>query len=122
MPPPARAESEPAEAATPRVSARSAQRPGVHHEGELTAAQRHKLAQARLLEDKLEQSRRALVDAEAMRLVVGTMLAHLGKGLDGLPDAALRRLELPEEARPVLQAIVDDLRRNAVADLKGLLQ
>jgi hypothetical protein len=57
-----------------------------------------------------------------MRLVVGTMLARLGKGLDGLPDAALRRLELPEEARPVLQELVDDLRRNAVTELKGLLQ
>jgi phage terminase Nu1 subunit (DNA packaging protein) len=115
-------EREPAEAPARPASARGGRAPGVHHEGELTAAQRHKLAQARLLEDKLEQSRRALIDAEEMRLVVGTMLAHLGKGLDGLPDAALRRLELPEEARPVLQAIVDDLRRNAVADLKGLLQ
>ncbi|NML43504.1 hypothetical protein HHL11_07075 [Ramlibacter sp. G-1-2-2] len=108
--------------ATAPTEGRRVAAPGVQHHGELTASQRHKLAQARLLEDKLEQSRRALIDAEEMRLVVGTMLAHLGKGLDGLPDAALRRLELPEEARPVLQALVDDLRRNVVADLKGLLQ
>lgn len=95
--------------------------PGAAHRGEGTASQRLKNAQAAREEDKLRLARGELLEAEEMRLVVGTMLAHLGKGIDGLPDMIVRRLSLPDDAAPVLREMVDDLRRVMVADLKPLL-
>jgi phage terminase Nu1 subunit (DNA packaging protein) len=95
--------------------------PGVHHHGEQTAAQRLKNAQAAQAEDKLRLSRRELVEAEEMRMVLGTMLAHLGKGLDGLPDTIVRRYGLQEETGEGIRGLVDELRRNMVADLQALL-
>jgi phage terminase Nu1 subunit (DNA packaging protein) len=94
---------------------------GVHHRGESTAAQRLKNAQAAQAEDKLRVSRRELVEAEEMRMVLGTMLAHLGKGLEGLPDTLVRRLGLKEEDGQTMRELIDDLRRNMVADLHTLL-
>lgn len=95
--------------------------PGAAHRGEGTASQRLKNAQAAREEDKLRKDRRELVEAEEMRVVLGTMLAHLGKGLDGLPDLIVRRLGLPEESGDVLREMTDDLRRAMVADLQPLL-
>ena len=95
--------------------------PGVSHRGEATASQRLKNAQAAREEDKLRLARSELVEAEEMRLVLGTMLAHLGKGIDGLPDMIVRRLSLPDESAIVLREMADDLRRQMVLDLKPLL-
>lgn len=95
--------------------------PGAGHRGEATASQRLKNAQAAREEDKLRLARAELVEAEEMRLVVGTMLAHLGKGIDGLPDMIVRRLSLSDESATVLREMADDLRRQMVIDLKPLL-
>jgi phage terminase Nu1 subunit (DNA packaging protein) len=95
--------------------------PGAAHRGEATASQRLRNAQAARQEDMLRKDRRELVEAEEMRLVLGTMLARLGKGLDGLPDMIVRRLGVPEETADLLREMVDDLRRAMVAELQPLL-
>ncbi|KWT89341.1 MULTISPECIES: hypothetical protein [unclassified Variovorax] len=95
--------------------------PGAAHRGESTASQRLKNAQAARVEDSLRKDRRELVEAEEMRLVLGTMLARLGKGLDSLSDMVTKRLGLQEEASDVVRAMVDELRQNMVTDLKMLL-
>lgn len=115
------ASRKPAKAAAARAEAPLDGAPGVQHHGEQTAAQRLKNAQAAREEDKLRQARRELVEAEEMRMVLGTMLAHLGKGLDGLPDTLVRRLGLQEEAGETIREQVDDLRRAMVNDLQVLL-
>jgi phage terminase Nu1 subunit (DNA packaging protein) len=58
----------------------------VVHTGEQSARQRRDAVQAEILEDKLRRDRGELVQVEVMRQVLNTMLAHLGKGLDRLPD------------------------------------
>jgi len=91
------------------------------HAGEGTAKQRKDNAQAAMLEDKLRLSRKELVEAEEMRTVLATMLAHLSKGVDGIPVLMLKRLGLPEDALPVLREIVDDVRSQMVLDLRKVL-
>jgi phage terminase Nu1 subunit (DNA packaging protein) len=95
--------------------------PGISHRGESTASQRLKNAQAARVEDGLRKDRRELVEAEEMRIVLGTMLARLGKGLDSLPDMVTKRLGLQEEASDVIRTMVDELRGAMVADLRTLL-
>ena len=95
--------------------------PGAAHRGESTASQRLKNAQAAKVEDSLRKERRELIEAEEMRLVLGTMLARLGKGLDSLSDMVIKRLGLPEETSDVVRTMVDELRQNMVTDLKALL-
>lgn len=55
------------------------------------------------------------------RMVLGTMLARLGKGLDSLADMATKRLGLPDESSDVLRGMIDQLRQSMVTDLKTLL-
>lgn len=95
--------------------------PGISHRGESTASQRLKNAQAARVEDSLRKDRRELIEAEEMRIVLGTMLARLGKGLDSLSDMITKRLGLPEESSDVMRSMVDELRQNMVGDLKTLL-
>jgi len=95
--------------------------PGAAHRGESTASQRLKNAQAARVEDGLRKDRRELIEAEEMRLVLGTMLARLGKGLDSLSDMATKRLGLPDEASDVLRGMIDQLRKSMVTDLQTLL-
>ncbi|WP_431276264.1 hypothetical protein ACQ858_08425 [Variovorax ureilyticus] len=95
--------------------------PGAAHRGESTASQRLKNAQAAKVEDSLRKDRRELIDAEEMRLVLGTMLARLGKGLDSLSDMVVKRVGLPEESSDIVRSMVDELRQNMVTDLKALL-
>jgi len=54
-------------------------------------------------------------------MVLGTMLARLGKGLDSLADMATKRLGLPDESSDVLRGMIDQLRQSMVTDLKTLL-
>lgn len=95
--------------------------PSIEHRGEMTQRQRRDAAQAGMLEDKLRIARGELVRAEDMRMVLTTMLAKLGKGLDSLPDAIVSRLALPEEQAVPLQLMVDELRQTMVRDLRKLL-
>jgi hypothetical protein len=93
----------------------------VVHTGEQTARQRRETVQAEILEDKLRRDRGELVQVEAMRQVLNTMLAHLGKGLDRLSDIVVERLGLPEESAPDIRQITDDLRRTMAEELRSLL-
>ena len=89
--------------------------------GEATARQRRDLAQAKLLEDRLRQQRGELVEVEEMRSVLSTAVAHLGKGLDRLPDQVVKTLGLPEETADQIRALVDDMRNTMVEELHGLM-
>lgn len=95
---------------------------GARHQGEVTARQRRDQAQASMLEDKLRRQRGELVDRAEMEMIVSTMLAHLGKGLDGLPDMVVKRLGLPEERSDAIRALTDDLRVKMVNDLRSLFK
>lgn len=92
------------------------------HAGEATAKQRKDAAQAAMIEDKLRLSRSELVEAEEMRTVLAEMLAHLSKGIDGIPVLMVKRLGLEEDAMPVLREIVDDLRGQMVLDLRKAMR
>lgn len=93
----------------------------VVHSGEQTARQRRDAVQAEILEDKLRRDRGELVQVEVMRQVLNTMLAHLGKGIDRLPDQVVERLNLPEERSDDIRALTDDLRRVMADELRVLL-
>lgn len=92
------------------------------HQGEATAKQRKDTVQSAILEDKLALSRGQLVEAEEMRTVISTMLAHLASGLEGIPVLLIKRLNLSEDDLPVLREIVDDLRAQMVQDLRKVLR
>ncbi|QCO14006.1 hypothetical protein D3869_01470 [Azospirillum brasilense] len=99
------------------------QQPGpAKHQGEATAKQRKDTVQSAILEDKLALSRGQLVEAEEMRTVISTMLAHLASGLEGIPVLLIKRLNLSEDDLPVLREIVDDLRAQMVQDLRKVLR
>lgn len=91
------------------------------HDGEKTARQRRELAQAALLEAKLLTAQGALVKADDMRETLGFMLHHLAKGLDGLPDKLVKKLNLPPDAVLVIRDQIDDMRRTMANDLRTLL-
>lgn len=93
---------------------------GVQHAGESTARQRRDEAQAAMLEDKLRRERGDLVERHELEMVLGTMVAHLGKGLDGLPDMIVKKLGLLEETSDSIRALTDDLRVKMVNDLRTL--
>jgi phage terminase Nu1 subunit (DNA packaging protein) len=107
------APAKPEAKATPRAPAK--------HAGEATARQRRELAQAELMEDKLRKQRGALVEAELMRMAVSDMLTHLGTALAGLPDAVVRRLNLPAAAATEIRDLVDQMRRDAVDEMRLLM-
>ncbi|NUB12535.1 hypothetical protein GAY28_07310 [Azospirillum brasilense] len=92
------------------------------HQGEATAKQRKDTVQSAILEDKLALSRGQLVEAEEMRTVISTMLAHLASGLEGIPVLLIKRLNLSEDSLPELREIVDDLRAQMVQDLRKVLR
>jgi len=94
--------------------------PRVEHTGEQTARQRRDAVQAEILEDKLRRDRGELVQVEEMRQVLNTMLAHLGKGIDRLPDQIVERLSLSEAVAEDIRTLTDELRR-AMADELGTL-
>jgi hypothetical protein len=110
-----------APATEPTTAAYQGDAPGAAHRGESTASQRLKNAQAARVEDGLRKDRRELIEAEEMRVVLGTMLARLGKGLDSLADMATKRLGLADEASDVLRGMIDEVRQSMVTDLKLLL-
>jgi phage terminase Nu1 subunit (DNA packaging protein) len=95
--------------------------PPVEHTGEQSARQRRDAVQAEILEDKLRRDRGELVQVEVMRQVLNTMLAHLGKGIDRLPDQVVERLNLPEERSDDIRTITDELRRVMADELRVLL-
>ena len=98
--------------------------PGVEpviHSGEQTARQRRDTVQAEILEDKLRRDRGELVQVEVMRQVLNTMLAHLGKGIDRLPDQIVEKLGLHEEQGDDIRALTDELRRVMADELRVLL-
>jgi phage terminase Nu1 subunit (DNA packaging protein) len=113
-------------AAEPRAAATAApvidmpKQPAVHR-GEATARQRRDEVQTEFLSDRLRMRRGELVEADEVRIVISTMLARLGSGLDGIPDAIIKRLALPEEHASVMREILDGLRRGMVDDLRALL-
>ncbi|MFP3186796.1 MAG: hypothetical protein RXS25_39520 [Paraburkholderia sp.] len=91
------------------------------HSGEQTARQRRDTVQAEILEDKLRRDRGELVQVEVMRQVLNTMLAHLGKGIDRLPDQIVEKLGLHEEQGDDIRILTDDLRRVMADELRVLL-
>jgi phage terminase Nu1 subunit (DNA packaging protein) len=93
----------------------------VIHSGEQTARQRRDAVQAEILEDKLRRDRGELVQVEVMRQMLNTMLAHLGKGIDRLPDQIIERLNLPEERSDDIRVLTDELRRAMADELRVLL-
>lgn len=93
----------------------------VVHSGEQTARQRRDAVQAEILEDKLRRDRGELVQVEVMRQMLNTMLAHLGKGIDRLPDQIVERLNLPEERSDDIRILTDELRRAMADELRVLL-
>ncbi|HEX8026987.1 MAG TPA: hypothetical protein VF491_00920 [Vicinamibacterales bacterium] len=93
----------------------------VIHSGEQTARQRRDAVQAEILEDKLRRDRGELVQVEVMRQVLKTMLAHLGKGIDRLPDQIVERLNLAEEQSDDIRVLTDELRRVMADELRVLL-
>lgn len=95
--------------------------PRAEHQGEATARQRRDSLQAELMADTLRRKRGELVEAAEMRMVLSTVIAKLGQGLNGLPDVLTRRLSLPETAAPVIRQEIEDLRRAMVAELRGTL-
>lgn len=99
----------------------STRRDRVEHTGEQTARQRRDAVQAEILEDKLRRDRGELVQVEEMRQVLNTMLAHLGKAIDRLPDQIIERLSLTEALADDIRSMTDDLRRAMHDELKTLL-
>lgn len=99
----------------------SMRRDRVEHTGEQTARQRRDAVQAEILEDKLRRDRGELVQVEEMRQVLNTMLAHLGKAIDRLPDQIIERLSLTEALADDIRSMTDDLRRAMHDELKTLL-
>ena len=93
----------------------------VVHQGEQTAAERLKLAQAILQEDKAARARGELVDAELMRQTLTMALSQLGKELEGLADSIPRRLALPDTAAAVIREMLDERRKSFVVQLRELL-
>jgi phage terminase Nu1 subunit (DNA packaging protein) len=93
----------------------------VLHAGEQSARQRRDAVQAEILEDKLRRDRGELVQVEVMRQMLNTMLAHLGKGIDRLPDQIVERLNLPEEHSDDIRILTDELRRAMADELRVLL-
>jgi Phage DNA packaging protein Nu1 len=89
--------------------------------GEQTARQRRDAIQADILQDQLSRNRGELVRVEEYRMVLNTMLAHLGKGLERLPDQIVERLGLDEERREPIKELVDELRMAMVKELNTLL-
>jgi hypothetical protein len=63
-----------------------------------------------MLEDKLRLARGDLVERHELEMVLGTMVAHLSKGLDSLPDMIVKKLGLLEESSDSIRALTDDLR------------
>jgi phage terminase Nu1 subunit (DNA packaging protein) len=97
-------------------------RPRVEHTGEQTARQRRDTVQAEILEDKLRRDRGELVQVEEMRQVLNTMLAHLGKALERLPDQIVERLSLTEAIADDIRSMTDELRRSMADELRTLLE
>lgn len=102
-------------ASSPEQPRRSA-----YHQGEATAKQRYDSARADREEIKALLEAGDLVDKTRTATVVTTMLARLGKGFDGLPEAIRSRLDLPDENRAVIREMCDELRINAVGDLREI--
>lgn len=119
-PPPAAepAPSEPRAAPSHAAARESASRAA--HQGEVSATQRHKTLQSMILADKLKATRGELVQADLMRVCVGTMLAALGKSLDGLPDSIAKRLGLTQDQARVIGQMIEESRRGAVAELRPI--
>ena len=57
-----------------------------------------------MLEAKLRHRRAELVVRVEMKMVVTSMLVHLGKGLDGLPDMVVKKRGLAEETSDSIRA------------------
>jgi phage terminase Nu1 subunit (DNA packaging protein) len=94
----------------------------VEHVPEGTARQRRDAAQAAFLEDKLRLSRGELLERADVLMMVSTMVAHLGKGLDGLPDTITKLLGLPEESGDPIRTLIDKLRVKMATDLRAVYQ
>lgn len=88
---------------------------------EHTARSRRENAQAALMEDKLRQSRGDLIQVSELRDVLSTMIAHLGKGLDGLPDQIVEHLNLAAEHTGTIREMINRLRTSMVTDLSIIL-
>jgi phage terminase Nu1 subunit (DNA packaging protein) len=100
----------------------SGSRPRIEHSGEQTDRKRRDAVQDGILEDKLRRDRGELVQVEEMRQVLSTMLVHLRKAIDRLPDQIIERLSLTEAAADDIRSMTDDLRRAMAHDLRTLLE
>ena len=93
----------------------------VLHRGEKTARERRDVAQAAILEAKLLQTQGELLRVDEVKDVLGLMLAHLAKGLDGLPERIIKRLQLRTDIALQIRDEIDQLRRTMSEDLRSLL-
>lgn len=91
------------------------------HYGEATARSRRDAAQASLLEDKLRKDRGQLIQIEDLRNALSTVLLHLGKGLDSLPDAIVSRCNLAPAHALSIRELVNNLRTATVNELRQLI-
>lgn len=94
--------------------------PPAAHTGEATARQRRDAAQAQLLEDKIRRSRGELVPVADIRLALSEGVARMSVSLNKMAETLVRRLNLPESAKAVIQQEIDDARRHLVVAMKTL--
>jgi hypothetical protein len=103
----------PLPAAAPRRSA--------HHVGEASARQRKDEADASLKENKLRLENAELVPRAELRQTLAQMMIGFGHGLDTMPEKLAKLCGLPEDAVPGIRTIVDDIRREMVANAASVL-
>ena len=96
-------------------------RGAVVHEGEATATQRLRTAQAQREEDRIRRERGELVEASVMKIALATAVTKLAMSLNALPDQLTRRLSLPESATEVIRQEVEEGRRGFYQELRQAL-
>jgi phage terminase Nu1 subunit (DNA packaging protein) len=91
------------------------------HQGEATARSRRDTAQAQILEDKIRKDRAQLVEVEDLRNTLSTVLLHLGKRLDTLPDSIVARCNLAPAHAISIRELVNNIRTSMVKELQQLM-
>lgn len=87
----------------------------------VTPRQRREIAQAEAIERKNREAAGELIEVAPFRDDIGLMFARLGKSFDELGLEIVKRLGLPAEAHQVVQELVDERRRQMIADMDQYL-